>query len=81
MDRHAMQGLPPVTARGRRSSAICSGGGALRVPYLGSDEGLVKSPAFLPGTKNARPRFFAQSDPEVWDAIRLENQRQEDHVE
>jgi glycine hydroxymethyltransferase len=27
------------------------------------------------------PNLLAQSDPEVWDAIRLENQRQEDHVE
>jgi glycine hydroxymethyltransferase len=27
------------------------------------------------------PDFLAQSDPEVWNAIRLENQRQEDHVE
>jgi glycine hydroxymethyltransferase len=27
------------------------------------------------------PELLAQSDPEVWDAIRLENQRQEDHVE
>ena len=27
------------------------------------------------------PSLLAQSDPEVWDAIRLENQRQEDHVE
>jgi len=27
------------------------------------------------------PNLLAQSDPEVWEAIRLENQRQEDHVE
>jgi glycine hydroxymethyltransferase len=27
------------------------------------------------------PDLLAQSDPEVWNAIRLENQRQEDHVE
>ena len=27
------------------------------------------------------PDLLAQSDPELWDAIRLENQRQEDHVE
>jgi glycine hydroxymethyltransferase len=27
------------------------------------------------------PDLLAQSDPEVWDAIRQENQRQEDHVE
>jgi glycine hydroxymethyltransferase len=27
------------------------------------------------------PNLLAQSDPEVWDAIRLEHQRQEDHVE
>ena len=27
------------------------------------------------------PDLLAQSDPEVWEAIRLENQRQEDHVE
>src|SRR4249920_1729741 len=27
------------------------------------------------------PNLLAQSDPELWDAIRLENQRQEDHVE
>src|SRR2546430_8574382 len=27
------------------------------------------------------PTLLAQSDPELWDAIRLENQRQEDHVE
>ena len=27
------------------------------------------------------PNLLAQSDPEVWDAIRQENQRQEDHVE
>ncbi|MGE5639391.1 MAG: serine hydroxymethyltransferase [Clostridia bacterium] len=27
------------------------------------------------------PDLLAQSDPEVWDAIRRENQRQEDHVE
>ena len=25
--------------------------------------------------------LLAQSDPELWDAIRLENRRQEDHVE
>src|SRR5256712_11595889 len=27
------------------------------------------------------PNVLAQSDPELWNAIRLENQRQEDHVE
>src|ERR671925_2162092 len=27
------------------------------------------------------PNLLAQSDPEVWNAIRLDNQRQEDHVE
>ena len=27
------------------------------------------------------PDLLAQSDPEVWESIRLENQRQEDHVE
>src|SRR5260221_2738144 len=27
------------------------------------------------------PNLLAQSDPEVWEAIRLEHQRQEDHVE
>ena len=27
------------------------------------------------------PNILAQSDPELWNAIRLENQRQEDHVE
>src|SRR5256885_12047471 len=27
------------------------------------------------------PDLLAQSDPEVWNAIRQENQRQEDHVE
>jgi glycine hydroxymethyltransferase len=27
------------------------------------------------------PNLLAQADPELWDAIRLENQRQEDHVE
>jgi glycine hydroxymethyltransferase len=27
------------------------------------------------------PNLLAQSDPDLWDAIRLENQRQEDHVE
>src|SRR6202048_1520653 len=27
------------------------------------------------------PDLLAQADPEVWSAIRLENQRQEDHVE
>jgi glycine hydroxymethyltransferase len=27
------------------------------------------------------PDLLAQSDPEVWEAVRLENQRQEDHVE
>src|SRR5215510_2816904 len=27
------------------------------------------------------PNLLAQSDPDVWNAIRLENQRQEDHVE
>ncbi|MBV9189343.1 MAG: serine hydroxymethyltransferase, partial [Betaproteobacteria bacterium] len=27
------------------------------------------------------PNLLAQSDPELWNAIRLENQRQEDHVE
>src|SRR2546421_13017791 len=27
------------------------------------------------------PNLLAQQDPEVWNAIRLENQRQEDHVE
>ncbi|HEX6415708.1 MAG TPA: hypothetical protein VFZ94_21895, partial [Burkholderiales bacterium] len=27
------------------------------------------------------PDLLAQSDPEVWDAIRRENQRQEEHVE
>src|SRR5260221_475609 len=43
--------------------------------------GLVKSPPFLPGTEMLAPDLLAQSDPEVWNAIRLENQRQEDHVE
>src|ERR1043166_8023461 len=27
------------------------------------------------------PDLLAQSDPELWNAIRLENQRQEDHIE
>ena len=27
------------------------------------------------------PNLLAQADPEVWNAVRLENQRQEDHVE
>ena len=27
------------------------------------------------------PNLLAQSDPELWNAIQLENQRQEDHVE
>ena len=27
------------------------------------------------------PNLLAQSDPDLWNAIRLENQRQEDHVE
>ena len=27
------------------------------------------------------PDLLAQSDPELWNAVRLENQRQEDHVE
>ena len=27
------------------------------------------------------PNLLAQSDPELWNAIRLEHQRQEDHVE
>jgi glycine hydroxymethyltransferase len=31
--------------------------------------------------KMLAPDLLAQSDPEVWDAIRQENQRQEDHVE
>ncbi len=43
--------------------------------------GLVKSPPFLLGTKMLAPDLLAQSDPELWNAIRLENQRQEDHVE
>ncbi len=42
---------------------------------------LVKSPPFLPDTKMLAPDLLAQSDPELWNAIRLENQRQEDHVE
>src|ERR1700704_2057339 len=34
------------------------------------------------GSRNMlAPNLLAQSDPEVWDAIRQENQRQEDHVE
>src|SRR5439155_16405344 len=31
--------------------------------------------------KMLAPNLLAQQDPEVWNAIRLENQRQEDHVE
>jgi glycine hydroxymethyltransferase len=42
---------------------------------------LVKSAAFpFPG-KMLAPDLLAQSDPEVWDAIRRENLRQEEHVE
>ena len=40
--------------------------------------GLLKSPMLAP--KLLAPQA-EMSDPEVWDAIRLENQRQEDHVE
>src|SRR5882672_10598345 len=32
-------------------------------------------------SKMLAPNLLAQSDPELWNAIRLENQRQEDHVE
>src|SRR5262245_1119088 len=41
---------------------------------------LVKSIA-PPHKKMLAPDVLAQSDPEVWDAVRQENQRQEDHVE
>src|SRR3954467_1652683 len=44
----------------------------------------VESAAFVPQPvfqKMLAPNLLAQSDPELWDAIRLENQRQEDHVE
>ena len=42
---------------------------------------LVKSGPFPAGPKMLAPDLLAQSDPEVWAAIRQENQRQEDHVE
>src|SRR4051812_43026140 len=58
---------------------------ATQGPYLGV---LVKSPfhpRFDAFTKMPAPDFLAAnlatSDPEVWEAIRQENQRQEDHVE
>jgi glycine hydroxymethyltransferase len=34
-----------------------------------------------PRTQMLAPNLLAQSDPELWNAIRLEHQRQEDHVE
>src|SRR5258708_33444676 len=40
----------------------------------------VESAAFRLHTMFA-PNLLAQSDPELWHAIQLENQRQEDHVE
>src|SRR3954454_8183933 len=40
---------------------------------------IVRFPAVTP--QMLAPNLLAQSDPEVWNAIRLENQRQEDHVE
>src|SRR5688500_13815058 len=42
---------------------------------------LVKSGVFLRDAAMLSPDILAQSDPELWNAIRLENQRQEDHVE
>src|SRR5512145_127632 len=42
---------------------------------------LVESAAFPPPSKMLAPDMLAQSDPEVWDAIRRENLRQEEHVE
>src|SRR5207249_4638955 len=38
-------------------------------------------PAFPSVSKMFAPNLLAQSDAELWNAIRLENQRQEDHVE
>src|SRR5436309_12370854 len=40
---------------------------------------IVRFPAVTP--QMLAPNLLAQQDPEVWNAIRLENQRQEDHVE
>ena len=37
--------------------------------------------ARFPPKNMLAPNLLAQSDPEVWDAVRLEHQRQEDHVE
>src|SRR5688572_25517643 len=42
---------------------------------------LVKFGVFLRDAAMLSPDILAQSDPELWNAIRLENQRQEDHVE
>jgi glycine hydroxymethyltransferase len=56
----------------RGSNYIRPGRGAVR---------LIKFP--VPATVPAMlaPNLLAQSDPELWNAIRLEHQRQEDHVE
>ena len=35
----------------------------------------------IPGIDMLAPNLLAQSDPELWNALRLESQRQEDHVE
>ena len=48
--------------------------GAVLIGGILLDMGLLESAMLA-------PNLLAQSDPELWNAIRLENQRQEDHVE
>src|SRR4051812_12518095 len=68
---------------GREFSRARAGRGCpiSRGPARGVTKQAGKIGRFLPGAKMLAPDLLAQSDPEVWDAIRLENQRQEDHVE
>src|SRR5690606_27123519 len=42
---------------------------------------LVESAAFSALITMLSPDILAQSDPELWNAVQLEHQRQEDHVE
>ena len=67
----------------RRS--MLKAGGALVVSVgmpVGFETLLAVDTAMAQGAKPPlAPDLLAQSDPELWNAIRLENQRQEDHVE
>src|SRR3954469_22351902 len=62
-------------APGRTQRAARKARSSRRASYLRIVGFPARSPQML------APNLLAQSDPEVWNAIRLENQRQEDHVE